>query len=130
MLPSIASLLVQFIPPPVTVNVPAPGTGALNRVNLSPITSAGPRLLTVTVPAPVLLKVPLTNIVSLDRAGDRDLLTRANILPFKVRSLLTVSVPIAAAEPPPMAPPVCTDTGHTTMPEPARVPLLIVVSPV
>src|ERR1039458_954292 len=91
MLPSTARWFVQFIPPPVTVIAAPLETASLNNLNLSPTTSAGPMLLTVSVPVPVLVKMPLTTATSLD--GDRDLLTLNTALPASVRLLLTVSVP-------------------------------------
>src|ERR1019366_2400353 len=91
MLPSTARWFVQFMPPPVTVIAAPLETASLNNLNLSPTISAGPRLDTVSVPMPVLVKMPLTTATSLD--GDRDLLTLNTALPPSVRLLLIVSVP-------------------------------------
>src|ERR1039457_3145671 len=70
MLPSTARWFVQFMPAPVTVIAAPLETASLNNLNLSPTISAGPRLDTVSVPVPVLVKMPLTTATSLD--GDRD----------------------------------------------------------
>src|SRR6185437_13211733 len=119
MLPSTARLLFQFIPPPVIFIEPAPETAPLNSLKVSPTASVGPRFCTVTVPVPLPDKLPLTDTMSLDWPGERDLLTRTKTLPLSVRSLLMVNVPIEVAEPPPMALLVAMMTGPARVPEPA-----------
>src|SRR5262245_2885278 len=107
MLPSIARRLLQLTPPPRTVSAAPLTTGLLNSVNLFPIESAGPRLLTVTVPA-LQDRVPVTLMTSLE--GETDRFTSTATLPFSVRSLLIVSVPRPPL-PAPMVPALWTVTA-------------------
>src|ERR1039458_10450511 len=91
MLPSTASLLVQFMPPPVTASAAPLDTDWLKIVNESPITSAGPTLVTMTVPVPILVSTPLTFTRPLDCVCV--LSTAKSRLPLRVRLLLMVSTP-------------------------------------
>src|SRR5579862_7787335 len=125
MLPSVASRLVQVTPPPVTVNVPPEETSLLNKVNLSPATRAGPRLVTVMVPVPALFNVPLTDTMSFDCA--RDLLSLNNPSP-RVRLLLMINVPMAEV-PGAIAPGEVTVTAPRTVPVPPSEPLVTVTPP-
>src|ERR1017187_1501085 len=127
MLPSLARLLDQTTPPPVTASVAPPVTGWLNSVNLSPTVSAGPGLLTQTVPVFVLLKVPLTTTRSFD--GASDLLTLTDRFPPRVNPPLRVSVPIADGVPGASAVPGSTLTGPPIVVVPPSPPAETVTLP-
>lgn len=71
--------------------------GWLNKANVWPATSAGPTLLKVTVPAPILFNAPLTATMSLDCA--MDVFTVNVKLPLTVKSPLMVSVPTGDSVP-------------------------------
>src|SRR5436190_23494630 len=93
--PSMASRLVQAAPAPEMARAPPPTTGLLNSVKVSPACSAGPKLVTFTVPLPILFSVPLTITEAL--AGKRDLSRSTATLPANVRLLFTVKIPTPPA---------------------------------
>src|SRR5262245_31455226 len=68
MLPSTARLLTQPTPepPPVIVRAFPFWTCLLKILNVSPAVNVGPRFDTVTVPVPLLVKVPLTEVTSFE----------------------------------------------------------------
>src|SRR2546423_321471 len=110
MLPSIDSRLDHVKPTPGTGpmdNVLPLTTGLLNRVNTSPSTGTGPRLVTVTVPVPLFAKVPFTVQKLLD--GESDSLITAPRLPCKFRLPLMVNAPASPA-PGDSVPPTATFT--------------------
>src|SRR5580692_11107474 len=84
MVPFTARLLAQTtpVPPPDTVIAAPPETAWLNNWNVSPATKAGPWLLTVTEPVPVLARVPETTAMPLD--GVRDLFRETDTFPAKL----------------------------------------------
>src|ERR1700722_232948 len=134
--PSTARLLLQVTPPPETA-MALPVSGSLKIGNLSPTVSAGPRLVTVSVPEPELDRVPVTTASLL--LGERDLLRAMVTLPARERLLLIVNVPTEGAVGPgasvapelivtaPLIKPFPPSMPPEMSTEPVPVPLLLVL---
>src|ERR1700722_17317197 len=88
MVPLAARLLFQVtpVPPPEMVIVGLPEMPLLNKVNVSPTTRVGPRLVTITETVPLPVRVPCT--IALPLVGERDLLRVAVTFPERVTLLL------------------------------------------
>src|ERR1700735_1483894 len=105
-------------------------TGWLNNLKVSPLISVGPILLTVNVPAPVLVKICVPEILTKSFDAASDLFNLKYKLPDSVTLLAIVNVPIVATVLVPGAkvPPAWTTTGRLIAPMPPRLPPLATIS--